>query len=142
MTHSTNPPELLRLADKTQVTLSYAVNLQVLAAQVGFDWPDINGVIDKIKEELNEVITETNTPNNHERLHDEIGDLLFACTNLARHLNIDPEQALKSGNQKFYRRFTTLESRLSDNNIAISECDIDELNSLWNKVKEDENNHL
>ena len=91
MTDSTKPPELLRLADKTQVTLNYAVNLQILAAQVGFDWPDINGVVDKIKEELDEVIAETNTPNNHERLHDEIGDLLFACTNLARHLNIDPE---------------------------------------------------
>jgi nucleoside triphosphate diphosphatase len=138
MTDSTKPPELLRLADKTQVTLNYAVNLQILAAQVGFDWPDINGVVDKIKEELDEVIAETNTPNNHERLHDEIGDLLFACTNLARHLNIDPERALQSGNQKFYRRFTTLESLLAANNIAISECDIDKLNSLWNKVKEDE----
>jgi len=127
---------LLDKADETQATLNYAVKLQLLAAQVGFDWPDINGVIDKINEELDEVIVETHIPNNQDRLHDEIGDLLFACTNLARHLNIDPEQALRSGNQKFYRRFTALEQQLIQQNKTFEDTSLKQLDRLWEQVKQ------
>ena len=136
MTKPSNHTPLLDKADETQATLSYAVKLQLLAAQVGFDWPDINGVIDKINEELDEVIVETHIPNNQDRLHDEIGDLLFACTNLARHLNIDPEQALRSGNQKFYRRFTALEQQLIQQNKTFEDTSLKQLDRLWEQVKQ------
>ncbi len=136
MTKPANHVPLLDKADETQATLNYAVKLQLLAAQVGFDWPDINGVIDKINEELDEVVVETHIPNNQDRLHDEIGDLLFACTNLARHLNIDPEQALRSGTQKFYRRFTALEQQLIQQNKTFEDTSLKQLDRLWEQVKQ------
>ncbi|MFT7234940.1 MAG: ATP diphosphatase [Methylophagaceae bacterium] len=135
MSDQTNHASLLNAADKTLATLNYAVNLQYLAAQVGFDWPDITGVVDKIKEELNEVIVETSIPDNQHRLHDEMGDLLFACTNLARHLNIDPEQALIAGNRKFYRRFSKIERLLAQQNKTLSDVSLSQLDQLWEQVK-------
>jgi ATP diphosphatase len=130
---------LLAKADVTAPSLNYAVELQLIAAQVGFDWPDIKGVVDKINEELLEVLAEIETPDNHARLKDEMGDLLFACTNLARHLNIDPEQALQSGNQKFYNRFTRLEHLASTNGQGIPDHSLEQLEQLWNQVKQDSN---
>lgn len=135
MTKQVNKEVLLDSVDKTGTTLRYAVSLQRLAAQAGFDWPNINGVVDKVKEELEEVIAETSLPNNQERLQDEIGDLLFACTNLARHVNVDPELALISGNKKFYHRFSSLEKLLEQQNKNINETTLEELNQLWEQVK-------
>jgi len=126
---------LLKQADKTLPELNYAVELQRLAAEVGFDWPDIQGVISKIHEEIDEVTAEINTPNNQARLLDEMGDLLFACTNLARHLNIDPEQALHAGNQNFYQRFSMLEDIIRENNQDINKYSLQELEHIWNEVK-------
>jgi len=134
---SDNKP-LLELADSLLPKLNYAVDLQNLAASVGFDWPNIDGIIDKIHEEIDEVKAETNIPDNHARLLDEMGDLLFACTNLARHLNIDPEAALEAGNQKFYRRFTQLEKIAHINKQDLKTLTLDELDSLWEQVKRDE----
>lgn len=130
---------LLAKADVTAPSLTYAIELQLIAAQVGFDWPDIKGVVDKINEELLEVLAEIEPPDNHARLKDEIGDLLFACTNLARHLNIDPEQALQEGNQKFYDRFTMLEQLASANGRDISDHSLEQLEQLWYRVKQDSN---
>lgn len=132
---------LLEQADKSLPKLNYAVDLQQHAASVGFDWPDINGVIDKINEELNEVTAEISKPNNQDRLVDEMGDLLFACTNLARHLNIDPEQALQAGNQKFLRRFSLLEQIVRTNNQDFSDYSLEELDSIWDQVKSHEKNN-
>jgi len=126
---------LLEHADKTLPELNYAVELQKLAAEVGFDWPDVRGVISKIHEEIEEVTAEINTPNNQARLLDEMGDLLFACTNLARHLNIDPEQALNAGNKKFYLRFAMLENIVRQNNQDINKCSLEQLEQIWNDVK-------
>ena len=126
---------LLKQADKTLPELNYAVELQRLAAEVGFDWPDIQGVISKIHEEIDEVTAEINTPNNQARLLDEMGDLLFACTNLARHLNIVPEQALHAGNQNFYQRFSMLEDIIRENNQDINKYSLQELEHIWNEVK-------
>ncbi|NOQ76341.1 MAG: nucleotide pyrophosphohydrolase [Methylococcaceae bacterium] len=131
-------PPLLSHADEAQPELNYAVELQQLAASVGFDWPNIEGIVDKIHEEIDEVKAEVNTPNNHARLLDEMGDLLFACTNLARHLNIDPEAALTAGNQKFYRRFSQLELIAKANKQDIKQLSLEELDSLWEQVKLDE----
>ena len=127
---------MLEQANTALPELNYAVELQRLAAEVGFDWPDIQGVISKIHEEIDEVTAEINTPNNQARLLDEMGDLLFACTNLARHLNIDPEQAIHAGNQKSYQRFSMLEHIVRENNQDINECSLDQLDHVWNKVKQ------
>jgi len=126
---------LLDRADKSLSKLNYAVELQRIAATVGFDWPDIQGIFSKINEELNEVKEEVDTPNNQQRLMDELGDLLFACTNLARHLNIDPEQAIKMGNEKFYCRFHEMEKIVNRNGKRLIDCSLDELDSYWEHVK-------
>ncbi len=126
---------LLDQADKSVSNLNYAVELQKQAAKIGFDWPNINGVIKKINEELVEVTAEINTPNNQERLLEEFGDLLFACSNLARHLNVDPEVAIKQANQKFYHRFSQLEQLAQANNQKISQCSLEQLDQLWEQVK-------
>lgn len=130
--------QLLDDADNTLPTLNYAVELQKIAASQGFDWNDIKDVIAKIHEELDEVKSELNIENNHNRLLDEVGDLLFACTNLARHLNIDPEQALQHGNEKFYRRFSAIEQLVKKNNTTFEDYTLLELDSLWNVVKNNE----
>jgi len=126
---------LLDQADKSATTLNYAVELTQLASSIGFDWPDVTGVISKIHEELNEVQYEIDNGELAERLHDEIGDVLFACTNLARHLNIDPDSALQSTNDKFKRRFEFIEQQVSAQNKTLSECDLLELDALWEQAK-------
>mgnify|MGYP000438572800 CR=1 FL=1 len=128
-------PPLLSEADESIPSLNYAITVQKLAASVGFDWPDISGVIDKIHEELNEVQYEIDNGKITERLHDEMGDLLFACINLARHLNIDPESALNSTNNKFKRRFEFIENQVLAQDKTLAGCTLDELDVLWDKAK-------
>jgi ATP diphosphatase len=106
---STNKKKsILTDIDTSLAPLNYAVELQKAAASVGFDWPHITSVVEKIHEELDEVLAETGIADNQSRLHDEIGDLLFAITNLARHLDIDPNLAIFDANEKFFRRFKQL----------------------------------
>jgi len=122
-----NDKSLLAQADTSLPQLNYAVELEQLAASVGFDWPNIDGIIHKIHEEIDEVKAEVGIPNNQARLLD-----------LARHLNIDPEKALKAGNQKFYRRFSQLEQIVKEKNQDIKQLSLDELDTLWDEVKQDE----
>jgi len=129
------PSSLLDKATEASPTLNYAVELTQLASTIGFDWPDVEGVISKIHEELNEVQYEIQNGQIPERLHDEIGDLLFACTNLARHLNVDPDSALNSTNAKFKRRFEFIEQQISAQHKTLAECDLAELDDLWDKAK-------
>ena len=131
---------ILAKAEPTSSSLSDACELQALAAQAGFDWPDISGVVNKINEELSEVLAEINIENNEVRLRDEIGDLLFTCINLARHLNIDPEQALQSGNKKFFDRFTRLEQIVDAEGKNISDHSLVQLEHLWQRVKQEHKN--
>ena len=131
---------ILAKAEPTSSSLSDAFELQSLAAQAGFDWPDISGVVDKINEELSEVLAEINIQNNEVRLKNEIGDLLFTCINLARHLNIDPEQALQSGNKKFFDRFTRLEEIVDAEGKNISDHSLVQLEQLWQRVKQEHKN--
>jgi len=126
---------ILEQADSSLAKLNYAIELQQLAATVGFDWPNIESIFDKIHEEIDEVKAEVAIPDNHARLLDEMGDLLFACTNLARHLNIDPEQALQAGNEKFYRRFSQLELIANAQNKNLKQLSLVELDALWKQVK-------
>ncbi|MDF1589459.1 MAG: MazG nucleotide pyrophosphohydrolase domain-containing protein [Gammaproteobacteria bacterium] len=129
-------------ADKNLPTLNYAVALQKIAASQGFDWNNVKNVIVKIHEELDEVTSELGVENNHARLVDEIGDLLFACTNLARHLNVDPEQALQHGNQKFYRRFSAIENHIQSEKASFDDYSLEQLDSIWNLIKQQESNAL
>jgi ATP diphosphatase len=127
---------LLDNADSSLPKLSYAVELQKLAATVGFDWTELHGVIDKVQEELNEVIAEVDTPNNEQRLLDEIGDLLFVCSSLARKLNVDPQQAIEHANHKFYRRFCHVEQLAIEKHGSLKQCPRSDLDPLWNQVKQ------
>jgi len=114
-----------------------AEKLTSKAAKVGFDWPGAEQVIEKIREELAEVETEI-ASGDSDALEDEIGDLLFAVANLARHAKIDPEKALRRTNTKFERRFSSIERELLDQGRSLVETDLDEMESLWNKAKDAE----
>ncbi|MCL5974810.1 MAG: nucleotide pyrophosphohydrolase [Gammaproteobacteria bacterium] len=131
---------LLNAADKQLPSLRYAVELQKTAASIGFDWPNVDGVIAKIHEELDEVAAELDDANPH-KLQEEIGDLLFAITNLARHLNVDPEQAIKQCNQKFLRRFKYIETQIAQQGKAMQTASLDELDALWDEAKSNEKNN-
>jgi MazG family protein len=112
-----------------------AEKLQKRAARVGFDWDDVDGVVDKVREELAEceqTLSEHAAPT--ERVH-EIGDLLFSCVNLARHLGVDAEQALRSANHRFERRFQRVEVCLRASGKAPDRTHRDEMERLWETVK-------
>jgi len=116
--------------------MTRAVKLQKRAARVGFDWSDVIPVFDKVREELEEVRVEIAVAgDNTARIEEEIGDLLFACTNLARHAQIEPETALRHANRKFERRFVQMEVMANAQNRAMSELDADAWEVLWENVK-------
>lgn len=108
-----------------------ASKLQKRAARVGFDWPSAAPVLAKVREELDELEDATSAGQREE----EMGDLLFAVVNLARHLGIDPEQALRAGNAKFERRFRAMETLAGNNFASLS---LDEQEALWQAVKAQE----
>ena len=114
--------------------LTRAVKLQKRAARVGFDWPEINQVLDKLREEILE-LTEAENPKHQ---HEEFGDLMFVMANLARHMKIDPEQSLKDANKKFTRRFNEVEKKLNQKNSAPIYSNLSEMDALWNEVKREE----
>jgi ATP diphosphatase len=110
--------------------LTRAIKLQKRAARVGFDWPEIGQVVDKIAEEAQE-LTEAAPQDQFE----EYGDLLFVMANLARHLNIDPEAALRAANEKFTRRFKYIENALAAENRHPETSNLAEMDALWDKAK-------
>src|SRR5215472_5850136 len=112
--------------------LMRAEKLQKRAAAVGFDWDSAPKVVEKLTEEANEIIAarEAGAPN--ERLADEVGDLLFVVANLARHLKVDPEEALRGTNAKFTRRFQFIEKKLG---ARMGEAGLDEMEALWQEAK-------
>ncbi|MFV3381480.1 MULTISPECIES: nucleoside triphosphate pyrophosphohydrolase [Pseudomonas] len=135
-------PEQLSLLDDVPAALpalSRAAKLQKRAATVGFDWPDALAVLDKVREELDEVL-QAMADGDADALEDEIGDLLFATVNLARHLKHDPENALRRANRKFERRFRFIEQALRDGGRPIEDCTLDELDALWGEAKRQEKN--
>jgi ATP diphosphatase len=115
--------------------LTRSAKLQRRAARVGFDWPEIGPVLAKLEEEFAEVQAELAAGAPHERLADEIGDLLFAAVNLARHLGVDGETALRRANQKFERRFRAIETTLRAAGRDLEEASLDEMEALWQAVK-------
>ncbi|WGW02480.1 nucleoside triphosphate pyrophosphohydrolase [Tropicibacter oceani] len=111
--------------------LMRAVKLQKRAARVGFDWPSTDQVIDKIVEEAQE-LREATSPDHQ---HEEFGDLLFVMANLARHLDIDPEEALRAANAKFTRRFRSIEAALAQQGKRPEDSDLAEMDALWDAAK-------
>lgn len=112
-----------------------AYKLQKKAARVGFDWPDLNGVVDKIREELAEVEDTFNLPDDHPESANELGDLLFAVVNLCRKRRIDPEVALALTNRKFEERFTKMESLLDEKGSPLGTAPLDEMEQCWQQAK-------
>jgi MazG family protein len=126
------------------VALSYpallrSVKLSKRAARVGFDWPDAEPVIEKLNEEMlelaEELVRKSNGDDNRAEIESELGDILFAYTSLARHLNVDPEQALRGTNNRFEQRFRTIEKILADQGKKPEDQSLDELEALWQTAK-------
>jgi nucleoside triphosphate diphosphatase len=112
-----------------------AAKLQRRAARVGFDWPEPVQVLDKVEEEIAELRAELKQQANRDRLTDEIGDLLFATVNLARHLDVDGEAALRQANAKFERRFRAIEEELRARGRRLKDASLDEMEALWQLAK-------
>ena len=113
-----------------------AEKIQKRAARVGFDWKRTGPVFDKIEEELGELRAELAAGDvDQERLADELGDVLFAVANLARHCRVDPEAALRATNDKFERRFRHIEKRLAETGRKPAEVTLQEMEALWQEAK-------
>jgi len=130
-----HPPGRLDGVAMALPALIRAVKLQKRAARAGFDWDDYRPVFEKIHEELNELQDEIDAGSPIERMTDELGDILFAVSNLARHLGIDPEAALRGTNRKFETRFRFMESELDNLGRPMEDCSLEELEALWVSAK-------
>lgn len=112
-----------------------AQKLQSRAAKVGFDWPNLQGVLDKITEERGELAAEVAAGGDPQRLEEELGDLLFSCVNAARHVHVDPETALRRANQRFEARFRHMEAHGRQQGKPLAELSAAELEMLWAEAK-------
>lgn len=137
------PSSKLTQISNEKSLMQTAVTLQTIAAGFGFDWPDIEPVFAKLDEEINELKHEvecSNLPNadaleSKKRLEDELGDVLFCCMNLARFLDINPENALQSTNNKFKRRFGFIESYVLEQGKKMHDLSLEELDKVWDMAK-------
>jgi len=118
----------------SQPSLAYADALQRKAAKVGFDWPDVDGALPKIAEEAEEV-REAVRSGDTDHVHEELGDLLFAVVNVARHLGVEPESALRAAAQKFRGRFEQVERLAAERGLDLHALDLAALDGLWDEVK-------
>ncbi len=117
--------------------LTRAVKLQKRSARVGFDWPSTDQVLAKLTEEAAELVEARDTLTSEE-VAEEMGDLLFVMANLARHLKVDPEAALRAANAKFTRRFARIEDWLAEAGKTPSQSDLAEMDALWERAKREE----
>jgi ATP diphosphatase len=132
---SAKPQTLLGGVPAALPALLRAYQIGLRARSVGFDWSKPGEVIDKIQEEVDELREAVNARGSLERAEDEMGDLLFSIANLARHLGIEPETALRKANDKFTKRFETMERAVAQSGRAMSEMNIDELERVWQQAK-------
>ncbi|MGD1933241.1 MAG: nucleoside triphosphate pyrophosphohydrolase [Candidatus Phaeomarinobacter sp.] len=123
---------------KALPALVRAVKLQKRAARVGFDWPQTSHVLDKLAEETAELKAEVDKGAPADRVMDELGDILFVYANLARHLDVDPEQALSGTNAKFERRFRQIENWLAEDGRTPDQSTLEEMDALWTRAKNEE----
>lgn len=137
-------PEAVSLMDDVPTSLpamDRARKLQKRAASVGFDWADPEPVLGKLQEEIAELELEV-AAGNQERIIAEFGDVLFTCANLARHLDVDPEAALRASNRKFESRFRQLEQRAAAVTGPLAALSNVEMNTLWDEIKKSENSSV
>jgi nucleoside triphosphate diphosphatase len=128
------PASLLDDVPHVLPALARAEKLTRRAASVGFDWPDTAAVLEKTEEELGEV-AEAIVREDKAAVTEEIGDLLFAVANLARHLGVDPEAALRDANAKFTRRFAYVEARAREETVPLAEAGLERLDGYWNEIR-------
>ena len=133
--HQETDTSALESVAKSLPGLIRAEKLQKEAAKVGFDWENAQGALEKVEEELDEVKRAVAGDGDPE---EEIGDLLFAAVNVARHLKVDPERAMEKTCNKFVRRFAEMERQARQENKALSDLSLTELDTLWNRSKEKE----
>lgn len=133
--HQETDTSALESVAKSLPGLIRAEKLQKKAAKVGFDWENAQGALEKVEEELDEVKRAVAGDGDPE---EELGDLLFAAVNVARHLKVDPERAMEKTCNKFVRRFAEMERQARQENKALSDLSLTELDTLWNRSKEKE----
>ncbi|MEM9473128.1 MAG: nucleoside triphosphate pyrophosphohydrolase [Pseudomonadota bacterium] len=122
----------------TLPALTRALKLQTRAARVGFDWPDVTRVLDKVVEEAQE-LTEARARLSTDKQAEEFGDLLFVMVNLGRHLGLDAEDALRKANSKFTRRFNYVEDELKARGSSVQQAGLDEMDAIWNEIRRQDN---
>jgi len=121
-----------------------AHQISTKVARVGFDWKNVEEIFTKMHEELDELReaikahADTNDEEDHAKVREEVGDLLFVITNIARRLNVEPEAALKLSNRKFRRRFNFIEQNLREQNRGFDDVSIADLEALWQEAKRSE----
>ena len=115
-----------------------AAKITKKVAKVGFDWPDHAGVVEKIREETDEVAATLNLPDTDPQVEEELGDLLFCTVNLCRRRGIDPEVALDAANRKFERRFNMLEKDLKAQGLTLQEATTEQMEAAWQRAKQQE----
>ena len=129
-----HPESLLDAVSAGLPALTRAVKLQHRAAKIGFDWPDVAPVLSKLKEEIGEL--EAAMASGHEaHVREEFGDMLFVLANLARHLKLDPDAALRGANEKFSRRFRHIEARLREDGRPAETVSLAEMDVWWDEAK-------
>jgi MazG family protein len=127
---------MLDSVSKNLPAMMEAFQMTTKVSRVDFDWPNVGEVLEKLDEEVNELKQEiAEDATNHQRISDEVGDLLFVAVNVARLLGIDPESALKASNRKFRRRFLYIEDRLREQGRKPSDSDHVEMNRYWDEAK-------
>jgi tetrapyrrole methylase family protein / MazG family protein len=140
-TDTAKPTSILDGVSTKVPALMEAHQLSTKAARVGFDWEKIEDIFAKVQEEISELLdaikvhADSKTEADHTRVREEIGDLLFAVTNIARHLQVEPEAALKMTNRKFRQRFGHIEDRLQARGQSFASTTLEELESLWQDAK-------
>jgi MazG family protein len=115
-------------------SMTRAVKLTRRAARVGFDWPSTDEVLAKLREELEELQAEIDA-GDMAKARAELGDLLFVCANLARKLDVDPEDSLRAANAKFARRFSHIEKVLKERGSSPEQSNLEEMDALWDEAK-------
>jgi tetrapyrrole methylase family protein/MazG family protein len=123
---------ILASVPKDMPALAYALEIQRRVARVGFDWEDLDGVIDKLVEEVQEY----RGARNREEKAGEYGDLLFTLANIARREGVDPEASLREANKRFYKRFTRMEELCHTRGLSFDKLSFDEQNALWDEAKQ------
>src|SRR5215470_3030102 len=127
---------MLDSVSKSLPAVMEAYQMTTKVSRVGFDWPDVASVLEKLEEEAEELKTAVGAANpSHAEVSEEVGDLLFAVVNVARLLGVDPESALKGSNRKFRRRFRHIEERLRDQGRKPAESTLAEMDVFWNEAK-------